>query len=339
MGLSRQQFDWILPFSSACVGILLIAAITAEVARADCGKQLTAVPDGLFEIGSGTVDSGIAVSKEVLASRKLVVEVRSPVTKLYSLIVARPDAPSYSRYCHEAGGVSGGGSSILQIEEAPMGSPVKVELTNIGHPGEQKITYRIYADLSLDWKLKADDLVRRPLYVYIFENAPLADKARAHIEEAAKIWRSVGIDFNPSYRKFTAEQVKQLIGDDLILEGCFGECDSQEGDWQERQRVQALKPHPDSFAVVFAKGTLGLVGSTRADPFRQQVYISEDVFQPTLGRTPAHELGHLLLGRGHTGNPNVTWTSGLMAADPSNATDISAKDAMAARERAKKLPN
>jgi hypothetical protein len=121
------------------------------------------------------------------------------------------------------------------------------------------------------------------------------------VTAAIAIWRRVGIDFDPTFRDIRGDDVKKLLGEDRILAGCFGTCEEETGEWQDRMRVQALKPRPDTLGIFFAKGDLGLIGSTRYDPFRHQIYISEDVRDPVIGRTVAHEVGHSLLGRGHTG--------------------------------------
>ncbi|QHO72332.1 hypothetical protein ACH79_06525 [Bradyrhizobium sp. CCBAU 051011] len=257
---------------------------------------------------------------------------------LYQVIVHRVGGSISSAYCVSSGGLTPSGTVTVKIKEAPLGDDVIVQITTSANP---KAKYTIYSDLNAQRDFSTREVVRRNLYVFKFKNAPLASTSRAHVEAAIGIWRDAGIDFQPVYRDFSDSETAQILGDDRLLTVFFGQSGLELGEWQDRERVQNLKPKKESFAVVFARTTFQGFGGTRTDPYRVQIYIDEDVLVPTapVGRTVAHELGHLLLGEGHTGSPNVPWTSGLMeAGTASTFIDVSATDAKRARTRAAQIP-
>jgi len=128
----------------------------------------------------------------------------------------------------------------------------------------------------------------------------------------------------------------------------------KEPGYSEREQLFKLKSKPDMMAVFFVTTK----GQSQAELEFMQVYMDNDPMGSPLGRTLAHELGHLLLGEGHTGGEQrldpcdraaaesafqpkkeAPWTSGLMrAGNKSTATDVSAADAATARKNALAMP-
>ena len=179
--------------------------------------------------------------------------------------------------------------------------------------------------------------IERPLHVYIIEGAPLAANADAHIKRAVEIWSTAGIVFKPTIERITGEKVKQLLGSDRKLQSYFGDTDREkEPGYTERKALFKLRPNPKSLAVFFVNNDL----SSRAEPEYFQVYVGSEPSQSPIGRTMAHEIGHLLLGPGHTGKPGVPWKSGLMenAGSINDSVSIDESDAATARKRAEQIP-
>jgi hypothetical protein len=179
--------------------------------------------------------------------------------------------------------------------------------------------------------------IERPLFVYLIEGAPLEKNADAHIKKAVEIWSTVGIVFKPKIERITGDKVKQLLGDDRKLQSYFGDSDREsEPGWTERKALFKLRSDPKSMAVFFVNNT----GSSRAEPEYFQAYVGSEPSTTPVGRTMAHEIGHLLLGPGHTGTKGVPWKSGLMENSGSVNDSISIHDADAAiaRKRAEQIP-
>jgi len=240
-------------------------------------------------------------------------------------------------YCYQLENLPYQSSRTMRIDGVPFSDDLKFQIQT--NPAAD-VAYTWYSDLDPTKTFETKDVIRRNIYVYIFEGAPLESTARAHVEAAVGIWRNAGVDFKPVYRNIGGEDLKSILGDDKKLTVFYGEADRDSGEWQDRQRVQGLKPNKDSFAVVFARTTFMGFGGTRADPERNQTYIDEDVQNAPPGRTVAHELGHLLLGEGHTGQSGVPWTSGLMyAGTNSSAVDLTDTDSNTARGRARTVPS
>lgn len=178
--------------------------------------------------------------------------------------------------------------------------------------------------------------VTRKLYVYKFKGAPLI-QVYAHASSAVRIWREAGIQFLISYIDIGDKQAVQLIGKDLTLQVYVGPLDKyDEPGYTERRNLYRLK-RPGALAVFFLRTD----GPTMADIDLFQAYIGNDVAGARPGRTVAHEIGHLLLGKGHTGDAGCGITSGLMYAGNQpggHLDDISKEDAEKARIRASKIP-
>lgn len=202
-----------------------------------------------------------------------------------------------------------------------------------------------------------DVTICRPLYVFVFENAPMAATAKAETEAAIAIWLKAGIRFTPVYRTIKLTEIESLLGD-LDVKGAvpppFGGLEQFEKDQQDWDALFKLKPSGEAFAVFFVKVEEGIVaGLTNpawADIFkRKQVYIGRP-FGPyeassSPPRTIAHELGHLLLGAAcHKGSTKSTCanrpTSDLMGGPEKfgSYTNISIQDGLRARARARRLP-
>jgi hypothetical protein len=175
------------------------------------------------------------------------------------------------------------------------------------------------------------------LRVYVFKNAPLARDVYAHVYGAVEIWKQAGIKFLPRFQHVTDQQAVELIGPDLVLQSYLGVVDrDDEPGKTERANLERFKHAPGTLAVFFVRNTW-----TRADFDLRQAYIGDDVQGSLPGRTVAHEIGHLLLGEGHTGAPSrFAPTSGLMYAGNrrGHSTDISDTDAKIARDTASRIP-
>lgn len=179
--------------------------------------------------------------------------------------------------------------------------------------------------------------VERPLYVYVIEGAPMAATADNHIAKAVEIWKAAGIVFVPKIEKIQGARVTALLGDDRKMQSFAGESDQEkEPGYTERRNLAKLKPSPKALAVFFVLSDW----MSRADPNLFQVYVDGEPALTPVGRTMAHEIGHLLLGPGHTGKPGVPWTSGLMSAGGAvnDGVDISKEDGAMARARASQIP-
>lgn len=188
----------------------------------------------------------------------------------------------------------------------------------------------------------------------LLEGAPLADKAEEHFAAAAKIWAKAGIILQKKrVRRLSKVESEKLLekGKKLALDTYLG-CPArfEEPGYSEREQLYKLKSKLDGVAVFFVTTT------TQSQVEREflQVYMDNDPRGASLGRTLAHELGHLLLGEGHTGGDQrigpcdrsaadmtiqpkrkAPWTSGLMrGGNESDATDISSADAETARKNA-----
>jgi hypothetical protein len=193
-----------------------------------------------------------------------------------------------------------------------------------------------------------------PLELIILEGAELAGKAEEHFAAAAKIWAKASIILQKKrVRRLSKPESEKLLekGKKFSLDTYLG-CPSrfEEPGYSEREQLYKLKSKPDGVAVFF------VATSTQSQAEREflQVYMDHDPIGSSLGRTLAHELGHLLLGEGHTGGEQrvgpcdrsaadlavqpkrkAPWTSGLMLpANNSDATDISSADAETARKNA-----
>lgn len=184
--------------------------------------------------------------------------------------------------------------------------------------------------------------VTRKLYVYKFYNAPLASAIYSHVNRAVDIWMQAHIQFRLVFRPIDVLEACRLLGSDPGSPGKprrlmvpWGPLDRyEEPGYTQRSNLSKMKRSPAALGVFFADAD-----RTAADPGRFQVYIGEDVFGASPGRTVAHEIGHLLLGEGHTGHPDVAWKSGLMiAGNRSSLEDIDDEDADLARKRAGKIP-
>ena len=191
-----------------------------------------------------------------------------------------------------------------------------------------------------------------PLYVYVFHRAPLANDFDKQVAAAVEIWEKAGIVLEPKVTKMNEEQTKKLLGDKLTIVTYLG-CVTRfnEPGFAQRTALNKLKPNTNSLAIFFGKSD----GQPMAEREFMQAYMAEKFpADSSLGRTVAHEIGHLLLGNGHTGGQarvtpcteptidvkkDVPWTSGLMRdGTKSDDSTISEADAETARKNAKKLP-
>jgi hypothetical protein len=182
--------------------------------------------------------------------------------------------------------------------------------------------------------------VTRRLWVYVFRNAELANNVHAHINEAVRIWKAAGIQFRPLIRPIPDHDAQRILGEkDLTLRSYLGMLDKDDEPGRtQRKKLAGIKRQPGDLAVFIVK----MDGPARAVPDYFLVTMGHDLTSAKPGRTLAHEIGHLLLGEGHTGGDDSSApTSGLMYAGNKpggDLTDISDKDAERARERARKIP-
>jgi hypothetical protein len=174
--------------------------------------------------------------------------------------------------------------------------------------------------------------ITRTLRVYVFENSQFALNVHEHVSGAVEIWQQAGIRFLPWIQYVNDQQAVKLIGPDKTLQSYHGVLDRDDlPGATERYNLARLKGPFRAMAVFFVENDW-----TRADPQYFQAYIGHD-YPSRPGRTVAHEIGHLLLGEGHTGDRGGP-TSGLMVpGNRSSAWDISDTDAERAKIQASKI--
>jgi hypothetical protein len=201
------------------------------------------------------------------------------------------------------------------------------------------------------------DRVDLAVETIVFDGAELADKIDAQLTAAAAIWEKAGVVLKPApvKRLSKADSTKHLAkGSAAKLDtymGCIQRFD--EPGFAERKELLKLKSRPGAVGIFVVK----TVTQSQAEREFTQIYLDNDPTLTAVGRTLAHELGHLLLGEGHTGGERrpgpcdataaamtvqpkepAPWTSGLMR-NASTATDISAQDAVTARRAAVAIRN
>lgn len=175
--------------------------------------------------------------------------------------------------------------------------------------------------------------VKRPLYIYIFDGSSKADKADDHIKRAVEIWSKAGVTFEPKVEHIKGDRIKELLGADSKLQSYAGEADrDEELGRSERSSLAKLKPNPKSLGVFILDSDW--MSKADSDLFQVYINIGSDPSQTPVGRTVAHEIGHLLLGGGHK------WKSGLMGdgAGFFPSVDIDKDEAAKAMKRAAQIP-
>jgi hypothetical protein len=301
--------------------------------------------------GDAVLSKGWSTTIPAVKSAALQIENVGDAASGYTLTTSGPKSPS--PVCTDIGTLRGTDvvrydllvlSSGLKIAIAlPPGSSVKVSVYTSGFPATA-------ADRPADPKH-----VGLPLQVYVVPSAPLENAVNAHMKAAVAIWAEAGVHLQPKITRLSKAQAETLLGSDLTIRGYLGCIQRFSAGYERREALAHQKPKPDALAVFFVKSS----GQSQAEPEFVQAYIAEDVMGAPLGRTVAHEIGHLLLGYGHTGGEQRTtpcdraaseqtiepkrpapWTSGLMRdGSSSNGVDISERDASTARLRALQLPS
>ncbi|QBE65772.1 hypothetical protein [Pseudoduganella lutea] len=251
--------------------------------------------------------------------------------------------------CNDIGGLTDGQSAIFEF---PYNSK-PIFITLISPPGS---SFNIkYFTSGKEWTPTSENIIPRlvhlPVNVMIFDEAPLAFNAIEHIQAAEKIWLSAGIKLVMNIRKFNSLETENILGKKKTIEthlGCVQRFD--EPGYAQRKKLMTLKKTPETIGIFFAKN----LTQSQAEKEFNQVYMSKTLGSKDIGRTLAHEIGHLLLGEGHPNGKaparpctipeiiekvSVKWTSGLMEpGDISNSTSISEDDSKIARLAARKLP-
>ena len=211
------------------------------------------------------------------------------------------------------------------------------ELVLVGPDGFPPFDFRLMSDTADAYRSNSSKIIRRPIDVIIFENHPEAGQAKKHTLGALAIWRKAGIHFEPRFQYIRGKQIEKILGRDRIMEASTNYVTQHPDEQGDVNRIWDLKTADKRLSIVFAKSSLPGELGTRGDRRRQQVYIAGGNCDGGFPAVIAHELGHLLLGAGHTGKPNVKWTSTLMRECKSLGTGISDADAKLARERARRL--
>jgi hypothetical protein len=154
-----------------------------------------------------------------------------------------------------------------------------------------------------------------------------------HVEAAVRIWRAAGVNLRPIYYfRFDSARTTELLGTNNSLDegpGSIGDERLQTS--VEMPRLAQLKPNWWDLAVFF----VDFPGESEADAERHQVYINceppvaglADV-PAQVGRTVAHELGHIFLQR--LGRWHSDFRSGLMQ-EPCDDVSITSGEAGEAR--------
>jgi hypothetical protein len=177
------------------------------------------------------------------------------------------------------------------------------------------------------------------MYVFLMDGAPLAKEWFQHCYYARKIWQKAGIQFDPISKPVGQKTTENLIGKQKKLFMPDSLQWHKEPNYTYRRNLFLLKPHPYSLGVFFVD--MDMPATADGSGFFQ-VYVCRDIFGAPIGRTLAHEIGHILLGEGHAGskiNPGPH-TSGLMiAGNFSTDTTISESDAKKALKTAQLIPN
>jgi hypothetical protein len=339
------------------LALLATSAFFSLPAFAGQCEKLDRVPPSAQQVRAET----LAVPRTDILSKGWVFE--SSASKTYVRLAPGESHGLWSMYYAFAGGnpfcVAGGATeselpAIYLLEYASTTKPIKIHLTLT--PGTN-VLMTLYSDgvlASAPDRPAQPDKVGVPVELFILEGAELANDAEKHFSAAAEIWAKAGIVLQKkrTRRLSKAESEKLLAqGKELVLDTYRG-CPSRfEGPgYSEREQLFKLKSKPDAVAVFF------VATRTQSQAEREflQVYMDNNPMGAPLGRTLAHELGHLFLGEGHTGGEQRTgpcdrfaagltiqpkrpapWTSGLMReGNASNATDISAADAATARQNA-----
>jgi hypothetical protein len=201
----------------------------------------------------------------------------------------------------------------------------------------------------------AQDVIVVPVELFMFDGAPLTNDIDRQFTAAAEIWAKAGV----MLKRASSRQLSKAESEKLLAKGKPGKLDTylgcsqrfDEPGFSERQQLVKLKSRANALGVFVVKTDT----QSQAEREFTQVYLDNDPTPAVVGRTLAHEIGHILLGEGHTGGERrvgpcdsvaaaspvqnkerAPWTSGLMLND-SRATDITSEDAAVARKTAAAL--
>lgn len=191
-----------------------------------------------------------------------------------------------------------------------------------------------------------------PVELFMFDGATMTNDIDRQFGAAAGIWAKAGI----TLKRASSRQLSKAESDKLLAKGTPGKLDTylgcsqrfDEPGFSEREQLVKLKSRANALGVF----VVTTVTQSQAEREFTQLYLDNDPTPSVIGRTLAHEIGHILLGEGHTGGERrvgpcdsfaaasgvqrkekAPWTSGLMLND-SSATDISTEDAAVARRTA-----
>jgi hypothetical protein len=155
---------------------------------------------------------------------------------------------------------------------------------------------------------------------------------QAELNAAREIWSAAGIDLHiVLHDKFSESETQGFIGDDDQLDAVMGTIERfKYGSSAEEAALRNLWG-PKGIAIHFIQGMGNL-----SNPSLHQSYVSLGEDTP-VGRTMAHEIGHLLLERENALSGDAHEYGGLMAPFPSGSVEISEEMANKARLRAVQL--
>lgn len=253
--------------------------------------------------------------------------------------------------CTRSGTVNDGGAKIYDIEVV---APVDVLIQATPGADLEVTVFTSGAPAGSPHRPADPPHVGVPLHVYVMPEAPLAPTANSHVKSAVEIWEQAGIHLQPKTKRLTLLEAEPLIGKDLTVQHYLGCPQRFDSGFEEREALARYKPSVNALAIFFVKTT----AFAWAEIEFTQAYMANDLASANVGRTLAHEIGHLLLGDGHTGGEQqigrcdrfkasmtvqpkraAPWTSGLMKGGEASASvDISAVDAVTARRTALGLP-
>jgi len=315
------------------VGILLTLATGAGAA---CIETIASPDeDHYFEIAEG--DWRLSYSPRPISSvRNSLLIVEHPRNRGKPIMFTATVRPfgTFGWTCNSKIVVLEPGKKVALLVPAKL----RHELVLVGPGGTLPLEYRLLSDIPEKYQANPDQIIQRPIDVLIFENHPIASKAKDEALRALAIWRTAGIYLVPRFQVIKGNRVADILGEDRTMVAAFNYRIMSSEDAREINKISDIRSVKDGFAIVFAKSNISGVLGTRADPTRRQVYIA-GACDNNFPMTIAHELGHLLLGGGHTGKKNAKWTSSLMRlCNQGIGTVISEADAEMARASAAKWP-
>jgi len=305
----------------------------SSIAKAACIDPIEHLSTDMLPAGAGELESGASVLIDVTAKYHAAIRIKNPSRKALalSLAVHRKNAVSFN--CQsDTVALRAGQEMLLDIPVLWPVSSLRLSSPATG----ANFSYEIHSDIHRNFHNRPEEIIERPLYIFAFDNHPEHRRVKRHIGRAIRIWKSAGIHFKPFYESLSKDRTTQILGEDGKMKASLNYAIMNPDDASEVNSISGLRENRKVISVVFANTTWSGVYGTRADIYRNQIYVDREC--GNYGVTIAHEIGHILLGAGHTGNPNVRWTSSLMRKCGQISPDVSDEDMSIARKRAARLP-